>query len=232
VKFDQTIYFNSVRESLFSGHMTQSQVDGQKAILEGWSAKKGGDDPRWLAYFLATAYHETSQAMQPVEEYKGSSQPYGQPDPVTGQCYYGRGFVQLTHKENYQRADDELGCTSVQHPEEQLDAHISGATGYRGMTEGWFRSPNKFEMYFNETTEDPYGAREIINGDKKTVPSWSGGVSIGNLIAGYFYDFLTALVESAQGEPTPGKESKISISAREISSIEVDGVKWLPEKGS
>ena len=47
--------------------------------------------------------------MQPIEEYgKGSTAAYGQPDPETGQTYYGRGFVQLTWRDNYARADQEL----------------------------------------------------------------------------------------------------------------------------
>ena len=138
--FDHKIFFDDVRESLFSGSMNQSQVDGMEAILSGWEEKRGDDDVRWLAYFLATAYHETSKEMQPIEEYgKGAGQPYGQPDPETGECYYGRGFVQLTWRDNYQRADDEIGCTSVYDPSQQLDAKISGATGYKGMMEGWFR---------------------------------------------------------------------------------------------
>ena len=43
---------------------------------------------------------------------------------------------------------------------------------------------------FGDDSDDSYGAREIINGDKHIVPSWSGGVSIGKLIAGYHDHFL------------------------------------------
>jgi predicted chitinase len=202
--FDLSKYFDSVRSTLFAGHMSQDQVDGQQAILDGWAARRAGDDRRWLAYFLATAYHETSKEMQPIEEYnKGEGQPYGEPDPETGNCFYGRGFVQLTWKDNYRRADDEVGCDSVNHPEQQLQAEISGATGYIGMVEGWFRG-DKLSDYFNDTIDDPYEAREIINGDKSTVPSWSDGVSIGNLIAGYHGKFLKALKASKTNEGNDG----------------------------
>jgi hypothetical protein len=58
--------------------------------------------------------------------------------------------------------------------------------------------------YFNATTDDPYTAREAVNGDKSKVPPWSKGVSIGNLIKGYHYDFLAALRAAAElGEPPP-----------------------------
>ena len=207
IRFDHKVYFDSVRKSLFHGSMNQSQVDGQEAILNGWVAKRNSDDLRWLAYFLATSYHETSQEMQPIEEYgKGAGQPYGEPDPETGQCYYGRGFVQLTWKSNYQRADDEVGCTSVQHPEQQLQAAIAGATGYRGMMEGWFRSPNKFSVYFSDTTDDPFGARDIINGDQNVIPSWSNGVSVGKLIEGYHDNFLAALEAAKREVEVPGPD--------------------------
>jgi hypothetical protein len=205
--FDLTKYFDSVRSTLFDGHMSEDQVDGQQAILDGWAARRAGDDMRWLAYFLATAYHETSKEMQPIEEYgKGAGQPYGEPDPDTGECYYGRGFVQLTWKDNYRRADDEVGCDSVNHPEQQLQAEISGATGYIGMVEGWFRG-DKLTDYFNASKDDAYGAREIINGDKDIVPSWSNGESIGQLIAEYHAHFLEALNLSWSEAPQPPEPS-------------------------
>src|SRR5262245_51224755 len=187
MKFDRTLYFDAVRTSLFSGHMTQQQVDGQNFILDTWEQYRDYDDPRWLAYFLATSMHETSSTMWPIEEYgKGQGMEYGKPDPETGETYYGRGFVQLTWRENYQRADDEIltpmGAQScVENADQQLVPIIAAATGYRGMIEGWFRSDSKgrqtFARYFDKDTNDAYTAREIINGDKTKVPTWSGGVS-------------------------------------------------------
>jgi hypothetical protein len=56
----------------------------------------------------------------------------------------------------------------------------------------WFRG-DALEDFFNSTDDDPYSAREIINGDKAIVPSWSGGVPIGNIIADYYMDFTAAL---------------------------------------
>ena len=108
--FLRKTYFDGVRASLFAGSLTSRQVDGQNFILDAWEKYVPDHDVRWLANFLAQVYHETSQEMWPIEEHgKGSGQPYGVPDPITGQTYYGRGFVQLTWKDNYQRAD--VGCT-------------------------------------------------------------------------------------------------------------------------
>jgi hypothetical protein len=102
MNFDRKVYFDCVRASLFSGSMSQDQVEGQEAILGEWELQGQIEGPpmtdlRWLAYMLATTFHETSKEMQPIEEYgKGSGQSYGKEDPQTGQTYYGRGF-RATH---------------------------------------------------------------------------------------------------------------------------------------
>lgn len=214
--FDRKIFFDSVRPSLFGGSLTQQQVDGMEAILTGWEELPELTDRRWLAYMLATTYHETSKTMWPIEEYgKGQGSSYGKPDPTTGQTYYGRGFVQLTWRENYARGTKELGLTGTDdlewHASQALDLDIAADIMFRGMVEGWFRKssdgkPQTLPRYFSNTKDDPYTAREIINGDKTKVPSWSGGVSIGNLIKGYHAKFLPALDmawEEDHREPEP-----------------------------
>ena len=117
---------------------------------------------------------------------------YGVPDPQTGQTYYGRGFVQLTWRDNYARADAEIPLIdedSVEwHAHYALDPPIAGYIMFIGMIQGWFRSGETLPRYFSDTDNDPYGAREIIN-----------GVSIGNLIADYhraFYDAFAAAWQS------------------------------------
>lgn len=209
--FNRDVFFDVVRGSLFHGVMTQQQVDGMDAILEAWEENPRSDNLRWLAYPLATTAHETGFTMWPIEEYgKGSGMSYGKPDPQTGQTYYGRGFVQLTWRDNYARADEELGYGRTKadmdscewHAENALNLDTASEVMFQGMVEGWFRSDDNgrqtLERYFNDATDNPYGAREIINGDKSKVPSWSGGVSIGNLIKGYHTQFLSALEAAAE----------------------------------
>ena len=107
---DRQIFFDSVRPKPFGGKLSQSQVDGMGYILDAYEMGYADWDLRWLAYAFATTFHETSKEMQPISEYgKGSGAAYGKPDPTTGQCYYGRGYVQLTWDTNYKRADGELG---------------------------------------------------------------------------------------------------------------------------
>jgi hypothetical protein len=161
--------------------------------------------------------------MWPIEEYgKGKGQPYGKADPVTGEAYYGRGFVQLTWKDNYAKMTpivDPLFQTVpidlVKSPRQALEPFIAAAIMYEGMERGIFRRDNKgphtYIRYFDDDTNDPFGAREIINGDKTRVPDWSNGVNIGNLIAGYHNKFVAALKAAAAAiivpePPTPPVE--------------------------
>lgn len=205
---DRKTYFDQVRLDPFNGTLTQQQVDGQNAILDRWEIDPATVDFRWLAYGLATTFHETSQTMWPIEEYgKGKGMNYGTPDPETQQTYYGRGFVQLTWRDNYARATKELKLQSHEnlewHAHKALDLMIAGDVLFYGMIEGWFRTkdgqPETLARYFNGTSDDPYNARGIINGDKSTVPKWSGGVSIGKLIESYHRAFLYALQVSVAG---------------------------------
>lgn len=208
---DRKKYFDAVRISPFGGYMTQQQVDGQSIILDRWEFDPATVDLRWLSYALSTVYHECAATMWPIEEYgKGKGMAYGNEDPPgSGNVFYGRGFVQLTWADNYERATSELELEDendlYMHPEKALDPAIAADVMFYGMIEGWFRSdskgPHTLPRYFNDQIADPYLAREIINGDKHIVPKWSGGISIGNLIADYYHDFLDALTEATTEEP-------------------------------
>ncbi len=201
--YDRTVYFNNVRATLFSGALAQDQVDGQSVILAAWEYQTGMAlvDERWLAYMLATTYHETATRMWPIEEYgKGAGHSYGEPDPETGQCYFGRGFVQLTWRENYGRASTELNLTDardlVWQPQLALDSLIATRVLFRGMSQGWFTG-KRLDDYFSDEEDDPVSARVIINNDVQTM---------GKTIAGYYEKFRAAL--EAAMLPEPGQKTE------------------------
>jgi hypothetical protein len=210
--FDRTIFFDSVRASLFPKGLTQQQVDGMNFKLDVWEKMHSDADVRWLAYALGTCKLETASTMWPVEEIgKGKAQPYGRPDAVTGLAYYGRGDVQLTWSTNYQKMTKLLGLAGADdlywHPERALDPAISANVMYLGMMQGTFRPPHKLPTYFSRTRDEPIPARNIINGDTNTVPKWSNGASIGSIVASYHRSFLAALqaakVDAPPAPPTP-----------------------------
>ncbi len=168
---DRQKYFDAVRKSPFSGTLNQGQVDGNNYLLEYWEGlwEQDDQDLRPLAYVLATTKWETAHTMQPIEEYgKGSGYSYGKKDSETGQTYYGRGYVQLTWRDNYARATKELGLVEEDDLEwfasRALDPVIARQVIFEGMRLGWFTT-KRLDQYFNETKDDPKNARQIVNGN-------------------------------------------------------------------
>ncbi|HZQ01426.1 MAG TPA: glycoside hydrolase family 19 protein [Reyranella sp.] len=165
---DRNKFFAAARVNPFGGFMTVGQVEGCTALLDEWEARVASGqmagDVRWLAYMLATAKWETAHTMQPVEEYgRGAGRPYGRPDPDTGQTYYGRGYVQLTWKSNYQRMALITGADLVKRPELALDPKVAAQILFEGMGRGMFTGVG-LPRYFGDGVDDPVNARRIING--------------------------------------------------------------------
>lgn len=163
---NRATFFASVRKDIFNGKLSQSQVAGLDALLNEYEAKPC--DTLWMAYMLATAYHETAATMQPIAEYgKGKGRKYGVKGKY-GQVPYGRGWVQLTWDFNYEKADKELGLDGalLKNFDLALDLGIATRILFRGMFEGWFTG-KKLSDYFNDKTTDWVNARRIINGTDK-----------------------------------------------------------------
>lgn len=178
-------FFAAIRP-LF-GTLTKAQVEGIEAKLAAFAA--AGSPIAYVAYGLATSFHETGAKMQPVPEIgRGRGKPYGKPGKHGGQVPYGRGDVQLTWDYNYQRADDELGLkgTLTSNYDRAMETGISASIMVLGMTEGWFTGKS-FASYLPEkryaTPAEFTSARRIIN-----------GVDRADLVAGYAMKFQAALV--------------------------------------
>lgn len=165
-------------KKVFGASIKQKQLEGVEAILNEWE-RSGFSDVRWLAYMLATAWHETAKTMQPIEEYgKGKTRPYGNKIKHSGvsyifpnKIYFGRGFVQLTWYENYEIMGRLLGIDLLKNPELALTMDVAVKIMFEGMTKGASSfgdfTGKCLEMYFNESKQDPVGARRIINGTDK-----------------------------------------------------------------
>lgn len=181
---DRKAFFDGARPDLFGGTLTQDQVRGVDAILDEWDARKL-TDLRWLAYMLATTYHETNKTMQPVREAYWLSEDWRRRN-LRYYPWYGRGYVQLTWERNYREMGRLLGVDLLGNLDLAMDPHVAAAIMFEGMTMaessvGDFTG-KCLEMYFNDTTDDPVGARRIINGTDKA-----------DLIAGYHREFLKDL---------------------------------------
>lgn len=198
----QDAFFASLRP-LFGGSFRQSQLAGLAGLLQATS----GLDTCLRAYILATAFHETAQTMQPIREYgRGRSKTYGKVDQ-SGKAPYGRGYVQLTWRENYLRADRELGLEGrlAADYDLALSPEISAQILVRGMCEGWF-TQRKLQDYL---PKDYVGARQVVNGRDKAA-----------LIADYAIAFEAALgllVPAAQAQAKAA--AQIPAFLRKIASL-------------
>lgn len=197
--YDREFFFNSVRFNPFDGALSQSQVNGMNYLLDVWEIKfseqhEADVDRMYLAYALATVFHETSAKMVPLEEYgKGDGYSYGEPTGPYNQIYYGRGHVQLTWEENYIKGQENLlerynlDVPMHHYPHRMLEDETSALILYDGMLFGWFTGA-RLSKFFNKDKEDPYNARTIINGHDKA-----------ELIETYYWAFKDALMENQNG---------------------------------
>lgn len=179
VGFSRTAMLTRMNAVWFNGEMNHAQTECVSGFTAAYLIYKnvlGRSIPvSWLAYVLATSYHETAATMQPIEEYgKGAGHSYGAPDPVTGQAYYGRGYVQLTWKDNYQKASDVVinfntmknDADLVNCPDLALTPWVAAQVAINGMANGWFTG-KKLGDYLTPTSTDYVNARRIINGTDK-----------------------------------------------------------------
>ena len=190
---DRRTFYATVRARLFGGTLNQAQVDGMNAVLDEWE-RRGLTDLRWLAYMLATAKHETNATMQPVREAYWLSEDWRRAH-LRYWPYYGRGLVQLTWRENYDKMGRFLGLPLVDQPDLALNLDAAVKIMFEGMLKaetgvGDFTGAC-LEQFFSATVDDPVNARRIINGTDRA-----------QLVAGYHYEFLQAL-RLAAGEASP-----------------------------
>lgn len=165
-----------------------------------------------LSYILATCYHEVGPSMRPLREGPASlvtkgilvddktarghvawmhrkgiiSRNYALPDPEMGHSYYGRGKVQLTHKDNYRRFGEFMGRGDryVWNPDKLLEEPDASECLVYGMAKGLFTGAGLFK-YLNAEGEDYYRARRIVN-----------GLDRANIIKGYAEKYEICIVES------------------------------------
>ncbi len=176
---DRTSFFSAIRASLFKDGMRPQVVSTIDKMLDYWEANFQGKPLSWLAYTLATAYHETARTFGPIEEFgKGRGKRY--------KPYYGRGLVQLTWDYNYKKMGDLLGLDLVGKPELALDVDNAVPIIFIGMRDGLFTGKS-YSTYLTAEKTDYTNARRIINGTDKA-----------KLIADYATQFEAALVEASK----------------------------------
>lgn len=117
------------------------------------------------AYVLGTAFWETAHTMRPVVEAYWLSEAWRKKN-LRYYPWFGRGFVQLTWRANYQRAARELNIPFDQDPTLALDPANAAKIAVTGMREGWFTGRD-LDDFIDLKHSDFKGARAIINGRDK-----------------------------------------------------------------
>jgi hypothetical protein len=168
-KLDREKFFHGYRTAF--GRLGQSQVEGLNALLAAAEADPTLSDLRWLAYMFSTVQHECAGTWRPIEEYgKGAGRPYGTPVVVTDpqgkkhrNVYYGRGYVQLTWRSNYEKMGRLLKNRLLYNPALALRPAVAYRIMSLGMRRGIFTG-KKLGDYIAGARRDYVNARRIING--------------------------------------------------------------------
>lgn len=177
---NKAAFYKVVRARL--GVLEQGQVNGFEAVMDAVD----GAPLAHQAYMLATAWHETAHTMQPMRELGGRTYfmrmydvtgqrpqlaiTHGNTTPGDGARYYGRGYVQLTWKDNYARVGQKMSVDLVTYPDLALNSDLAAQIMRRGMDEGWFsgkKNSDYLPMQGVATRSQYMAARRIINGVDK-----------------------------------------------------------------
>ena len=216
-------FFTSLRRresGVFGTSLTQGQVDGTEALLDA----ANGLPLHHVANILAQCYHETGGRMVPVRETFATSDaqaiarldrewakpghgalrhvraPYWRPD-ADGNAWFGRGHIQLTHKDNYLKF-------GIANPEDAMRMDVSARVAVEGMRDGKFRARNKLADYdFPGDLDNPPSTnpRRIVNGNDGTDAK----------VAGYHRAFAAAL-EAAGYREAPQRPIARPVQPREV----------------
>jgi putative chitinase len=198
-KINRKAFFDHLRDTNVLGPvLTAEEVSNTENLLDATEA--AGWLPSWIAYGLATAYHETAHTMAPVSEFGGDAyftrmyditgnrpamaRKHGNTIAGDGIRFRGRGHVQLTWRDNYKKAGAFLKLPLEQQPDLAMDGDVSARILVWGMQTGSFTGkalrdylPGTFG-----TLKQFVAARRIINGVDKA-----------RLIADYAMTFQVAV---------------------------------------
>ena len=132
--------------------------------------KQGVTDKAQVAYILATTVHESGagahmEEFASGEAYEGRSD-LGNNQAGDGKKYKGRGYVQVTGRNNYTNWSKKLGVDLVNNPELAEKPETAARILVQGMKEGSFTG-KKLSDYIGGGKQDFEGARRIVNGTDK-----------------------------------------------------------------
>jgi len=153
-----------VAKSIDDGAMQVSSSEAKDDVerIMAEMQKQGINCPAQAAYILATAQRESTMGTN-MSEFKDTAY-----QSSGGTQYYGRGYVQLTHKENYAKATQYLKSQGmdvdlVANPELASRKDIAAKLLVHGMKNGMFTGRRLNEYINCNGRVDFSNARDIVN---------------------------------------------------------------------
>lgn len=169
---DRKKFYETFRAKFGLKRITTDLVAGMEAVLDAID----GLPLSWQAYALATSWHETNATMRPVREAYWLSEDWRRRN-LRYYPWYGRGYVQLTWRTNYIKADKECAAAGlcplgaiIASPDKVMELPIAAFILRKGMLEGWFtgvRFSSCLPARGVATRKQYMDARTIINGRDK-----------------------------------------------------------------
>jgi putative chitinase len=154
----------------------QTNKGGLQAVLDHLHQDDEWNSLSEIAYLLATIKWETMNTFAPIHE-MGSLSYFDKYEPGTeigdrlgntaagdGFLYRGRGYVQITGRENYTHIGSLLGVDLVNNPDLALDPDTAYKIAADGMRHGWFTGRRLSQYMQANGSPDYINARRIING--------------------------------------------------------------------
>ncbi|MEK6421140.1 MAG: glycoside hydrolase family 19 protein [Burkholderia gladioli] len=133
-------------------------------------AKKFHKDLKKFIYFEPTTeggersyFNKYDPVLASTEKLRQRAKANGNTEEGGGYKYRGRGYVQVTWKNNYEAIGQKIGVDLVSEPDQMLDPEIAAWSTVYGMEMGIFTG-KKLSDYVNSDRQDYVNARRIING--------------------------------------------------------------------
>jgi hypothetical protein len=179
-KFIRASFFEAYTTKF--GSLNSEQIQGLNSLLSSMEYDNELPHLNSMAYLLATVKYETQDAYRPLIA-QGSIEDFNNYDPILattpmqreiakrngntsqgdGYEYRGRGFIQISWKNNYKKLGYTLGYDLINYPDQLLDPLIAYKVMSYGMRKGIFTG-KKLSDYLNEYHADYRNARRVING--------------------------------------------------------------------
>lgn len=183
---NREVFFKGYRETLDPNRkLDQVEVDAIDYFISLVDTDLSRLTLSQWAYVFATTFHETNATFKPVREAYWLSEDWRKKN-LRYYPYYGRGYVQITWKDNYSKFSKEIGEDFVANPDLVMNPKYAFKILVDGFINGSFTGKKITDYIYKDKEGMQHlnyeGARRCINGTDKA-----------NLIAGYAINFLKIL---------------------------------------